>query len=213
MVLLLRVLCAVCCPWLARLPSPREKRSLHYISHDNLRRSGITCTSALNTDVNVSEAISSANNRVCRPRVCSDSPLWALEYCRDLHSQIQRKSPTYSHSLNGARTLHCSSRAGDQGSVDHAMHANIGLMASYRPIRGLVTTKQTSQVPLPEAHLTTTGVRSRVRLSPQPKSDRRSQCPVRSLGQPIESVHVHVFVVVWIIYMHCRVSEEENINS
>jgi hypothetical protein len=108
--------------------------------------------------------------------------------------RYSRGPPTYSHSLNGARTLHCFSRAGDQGSVDHAMHANIGLMVSYRPIRG---------------------------LAPQPELDRECAClPNRSqidavlcLGQPIESVHVHVFVVVWIIYMHCIVSGEENMNS
>jgi hypothetical protein len=37
--------------------------------------------------------------------------------------RYSRGPPTYSHSLNDARTLHCSSRAGNRGSVDRAMEA------------------------------------------------------------------------------------------
>jgi hypothetical protein len=93
--------------------------------------------------------------------------------------RYSRGPPTYSHFQNDARTLHCSSHAGDRGSVGRAMDKT----------RGVIT----SQVTFPRL-ISQTGVRSRARLSPRPKLDRRAQCPVLYLSIS-KNQSVHVFVV------------------
>ena len=97
--------------------------------------------------------------------------------------RYSRGPPTYSHTLNDPRTLHCSSRSGEQGSVDRAMESNTGLMVLYRTTRGVVTTNK----PVNHLSLRYTSINRNwwqpleiYRLFP---------------GHPIESVYVPVVVV------------------
>jgi hypothetical protein len=67
--------------------------------------------------------------------------------------RYSRAPPTSSHTLNDTRTLNCSSRDGHRGSVDRAIetHRTNGVLSSTT--RGVVTTKQTSQVTLTPGRL------------------------------------------------------------
>jgi hypothetical protein len=98
--------------------------------------------------------------------------------------RYSRGPPTYSNPLNDARTLSTVPLAMDIGVASIVRWKNTGLMVCYRPTRGVVTTKQTSQVTLTPAHI----------LQPKLVAGPRGTgfLPV----QPKESVHVHVLLLL-----------------
>jgi hypothetical protein len=63
-----------------------------------------------------------------------------------------RGPPTYSHTLNDARTLPTVPLAMDIGVGSIVRWKHTGLMVCYRPTKDVVTTKQTSQVTTAPAH-------------------------------------------------------------
>jgi hypothetical protein len=94
----------------------------------------------------------SSNNRVCCPYVCFDTPIRALECVRDQHFQIQPRSPLIAVLLTiKERFTVPIVRAIRVTSIVRWKHTE--LVVRYRPTRGEVTTKQTSQVSTTRAHI------------------------------------------------------------
>jgi hypothetical protein len=94
-----------------------------------------------------------SNNRVCCPYVCSDSPLRALEYFRDQHSQIQPRSPPLTAILKTMQerfTVPPARAIWVASVVRWKQHRTNGALSPRT--RGVVTTKQTSQVTTAPAH-------------------------------------------------------------
>jgi hypothetical protein len=95
---------------------------------------------------------SSSNNRVCCPYVCSDTPLRALEYFRDQHSQVQPRSPHLQPSSKRCKntsTVPLSLEIGVASIVRWKQHRTNGVLSSDQR-RGYH--KQTSQDALTSGH-------------------------------------------------------------